>query len=139
MPTLFTRIINGEIPGRFVWRDDRVVAFMTIAPIKPGHVLVVPISELDHWIDAPDDLRNHIMNVAAQIGQAQMSAFHPARVGVIIAGLEVPHLHVHVIPIDTERDLNFANANGSATDGELEEAARKLRVALAGNPNMSAV
>lgn len=116
-----------------------MVGFLTIAPIKPGHALVVPIEEVDHWIDAPDDLRNHIMDVAAQIGQAQMSAFHPARVGVIIAGLEVPHLHVHVIPIDTERDLNFANADGTVTDEELEEAARKLRVALAGNPNVSAV
>lgn len=139
MTTLFTRIINGEIPGRFIWRDDRVVAFMTVAPITPGHALVVPIEEVDHWIDAPDDLRSHILAVAAQIGRAQMSAFHPARVGVIIAGLEVPHLHVHVIPIETEQDLNFANANGSATDEELEEATRKLRAALMGNPNVSAI
>jgi histidine triad (HIT) family protein len=133
MATLFTRIINGEIPGRFVWRDDRAVAFMTIAPIKPGHVLVVPIEEVDHWLDAPADLRNHLMDVAARIGTAQMEAFGPPRIGVIIAGLEVPHLHIHVIPMETERDLNFANADPSATEEALNKATSQLRKALVGN------
>ncbi len=135
MATLFTRIIEGEIPGRFVWRDDRAVAFMTIAPIKPGHVLVAPIEEIDHWLDAPAELRHHLMDVAAVIGTAQMTAFRPARIGVIIAGLEVPHLHIHVIPMETERDLNFANANPSATKEALDEATRLLRSALVGNPD----
>ena len=135
MATLFTRIIEGEIPGRFVWRDDRAVAFMTIAPIKPGHVLVAPIEEIDHWLDAPADLRHHLMDVAAVIGTAQMQAFRPARIGVIIAGLEVPHLHIHVVPMETERDLNFAHANPSATEEELDEATRLLRNALVGNPD----
>lgn len=138
MATLFTRIIEGEIPGRFVWRDDRAVAFMTIAPIKPGHVLVAPIEEVDHWLDAPADLRHHLMDVAAAIGRAQMTAFRPARIGVIIAGLEVPHLHIHVIPMETERDLNFANANPSATKEALDEATRLLRSALVGNPDAAA-
>lgn len=133
MATLFTRIIEGEIPGRFVWRDDRAVAFMTIAPIKPGHVLVAPIEEVDHWLDAPADLRHHLMDVAAAIGIAQMKAFRPARIGVIIAGLEVPHLHIHVIPMETEQDLNFANANASATEIELDDATNRLRAALSGD------
>ncbi len=135
MATLFTRIIEGEIPGRFVWRDDRAVAFMTIAPIKPGHVLVAPIEEVDHWLDAAADLRHHLMDVAAAIGTAQMEAFGPSRIGVIIAGLEVPHLHIHVIPMDAERDLNFANANSSATGEELDGATGRLRDALSGNPH----
>ena len=133
MATLFTRIIEGEIPGKFVWRGDRAVAFMTIAPIKPGHVLVAPIEEIDHWLDAPADLRNHLMDVAAAIGTAQMKAFQPKRIGVIIAGLEVPHLHVHVIPMETEQDLSFANADPSATAEALDEAMRELRLALVGN------
>ncbi len=132
MPTLFTRIINGEIPGKFIWRDDRAVAFMTIAPIQPGHALIVPVEEVDHWIDASPELRAYLLEVAARIGAAQMEVFRPARVGLIIAGMEVPHLHIHVIPIESERDFNFANADPSATDSELEEAAQKLRAALEG-------
>lgn len=132
MATLFTRIIEGDIPGRFVWRDTRAVAFMTIAPIKPGHVLVVPIEEVDHWLDASDELRHHLIDIAARIGTAQMEAFRPNRIGVIIAGLEVPHLHVHVIPMETEQDLNFANANPAATNAELEAATNQLRKALIG-------
>lgn len=133
MATLFTRIIEGDIPGRIVWRDTRAVAFMTIAPIKPGHVLVVPIEEVDHWLDASDELRHHLIDIAARIGTAQMEAFRPNRIGVIIAGLEVPHLHVHVIPMETEQDLNFANANPAATNAELEAATNQLRKALVGN------
>lgn len=132
MATLFTRIINGDIPGKFIYRDDQAVAFMTIAPIQPGHTLVVPVEEVDHWIDASPELRAHLMEVAARIGAAQMAAFSPARVGVIIAGMEVPHLHIHVIPMESEKDLSFANADPSATDEELEDAANKLRVALQG-------
>ncbi len=132
MATLFTRIINGDIPGKFIYRDDQAVAFMTIAPIQPGHTLVVPVEEVDHWIDASPELRAHLMEVAARIGVAQMAAFSPARVGVIIAGMEVPHLHIHVIPMESEKDLSFANADPSATDAELEDAANKLRVALQG-------
>ncbi len=130
MATLFTRIINGEIPGQFVWRDEQAVAFLTIAPLRPGHVLVVPIEAVDHWLDASDELRSHLMDVAARIGRAQMHAFSPNRVGVIIAGLEVPHLHVHVIPLESEQDLNFANADHTAKGADLDAAAIKLRAAL---------
>ena len=130
MATLFTRIINGEIPGRFVWRDEYVVAFLTIAPLRSGHVLVVPIEPIDHWLDATDELRSHLMQVAAKIGHAQMSTFSPKRIGVIIAGLEVPHLHVHVVPMESEQDLNFANADTDAKPADLDEAAVKLRQTL---------
>ena len=99
MPTLFTRIIDGEIPGRFVWRDSQCVVFLTIAPMRPGHALVVPRAEIDHWLDLDDVLAAHLTKVAQTVGRAQMTAFSPARVGLIIAGLEVPHTHLHVIPI----------------------------------------
>jgi histidine triad (HIT) family protein len=130
MPTLFTRIIDGEIPGRFVWRDDRCVVFLTIAPIRPGHALVVPIVEVDHWLDLDADLAGHLMVVAQTIGKAQVSAFGPERVGMIIAGLEVPHTHLHVIPIDSEADLDFAKADAGAEAEALDDAAERLRAAL---------
>ena len=130
MPTIFTRIIEGELPGKFVWRDDRCVAFLSIAPLRPGHALVVPIGEVDKWTDLEPALAAHLMVVAQRIAQAQQAAFSPARVGLIIAGLEVPHCHLHTVPIDHEADLHFANANTDAPDDELEQAAGKLRAAL---------
>ncbi len=130
MPTLFTRIIDGEIPGRFVWSDDRAVVFLTIAPIRPGHALVVPRVEVDHWIDLDPDLVAHLTQVAQVVGQAQVAAFSPARVGLIIAGLEVPHTHLHVIPIESEADLDFAKADHSPDPAALDNVAERLREAL---------
>lgn len=131
MPTLFTRIIEGEIPGRFVWRDDRVVAFLTIAPITPGHVLVVTVDEVGHWIDLEPQLLDHLMSVSQTIGRAVARAFTPAKVGVMIAGLEVPHVHVHVVPMMGEGDLNFAHADTSPSAEALDDAAERIRTALA--------
>lgn len=130
MATLFTRIIDGEIPGRFVWNDDRAVAFGTIAPINPGHVMVVPRAEVDHWVDLDDDLAAHLMVVARQIGRAQMAAYQPTRVALMIAGLEVPHCHLHLVPIDSEAELSFARADHNAPAGDLDAAASKIRTAL---------
>jgi histidine triad (HIT) family protein len=129
MPTLFSRIINGEIPGTFVWRDDQCVAFLSINPLAPGHVLVVPIEEHDHWIDAPPALNARLFAVAQIIGQAQERAFACERVGVIVAGYEIPHLHVHVIPTSSMSQLSFANA-GNATPAELEANAELIRIQL---------
>jgi histidine triad (HIT) family protein len=130
MPSLFTKIIEGEIPGTFVWRDDLCVAFMTIAPLRPGHTLVVPIEEIDHWIDLPDELRNHLFAVSGMIATAIQDAFQPTRVGLMIAGLEVPHAHIHLVPIDGLHDLDFANADESASRDDIEEAADMIRAAL---------
>ena len=130
MATLFTKIIEGEIPGRFVWRDSRAVAFLTIAPITSGHTLVVPVDEVDHWIDLSPDLAAHLTEVARTVGRAQMQAFSPERIGMIIAGLEVPHCHLHVLPIESESDLSFARADHSPDPGALDAAADALRAAL---------
>jgi histidine triad (HIT) family protein len=130
MATLFTKIIEGEIPGRFVWRDDRAVAFLTIAPITHGHTLVVPIEEVDHWVDLEPDLAAHLVEVSRRVGQAQMRAFSPRRIGLIVAGLEVPHCHLHVIPIDSEADLSFARADHSPDPARLDAAAEALRAEL---------
>lgn len=133
MATLFTKIIDGDIPGRFVWRDERAVAFLTIAPITTGHVLVVPIEEVDHWVDATPALVAHLFEVTHAIGSAQQRAFDPARVGVVIAGYEVPHAHIHVVPTNDMSQLNFANAAGSVDGFALEAAASSIRQALRAN------
>jgi histidine triad (HIT) family protein len=130
MPTIFTRIIEGELPGRFVWRDDVCVAFLSIAPLKPGHTLVVPRAEVDHWIDLDPDVNAHLMRVAQEIATAQQRAFSPARVGLMIAGLEVPHVHLHVVPIDSMTDLDFGNVDSDPDPVALDTAADALRAAL---------
>ncbi|CAN5489959.1 MAG: HIT family protein [Iamia sp.] len=130
MPTLFSRIIAGEIPGRFVWRDERCVAFLTIAPLAPGHVLVVPIDEVDHWIDLPEALLAHVMTVARTIARAQQEVFSPSKVGVIVAGEEVPHTHVHLVPFTRIDQLDFANAEVDPDPDALDDAAARLRDGL---------
>ena len=130
MTTVFTMIMNGDIAGTFVWRDDQCVAFMSINPIARGHALVVPIEEVDHWVDLDPDLSAHLFDVAARLGRAQQSAFSAERIGLIVAGFEVPHCHIHVIPTQTEADLSFSNAAASVDSGELEATAAQLRTAL---------
>jgi histidine triad (HIT) family protein len=130
MTTIFSRIIAGELPGRFVWRDERAVAFMSIAPLQPGHTLVVPVEEVDHWIDLDPDLATHLMAVSQTIGKAQQGAFSPLKVGLMLAGLEVPHTHLHVVPIRGVHDLDFANADHSADGDAIEEAAAAIRSQL---------
>lgn len=130
MPSLFTRIIRGEVPGRFVWRDERAVGFLTIAPLRPGHTLVVPIEEIDHWLDVPPDLMQHLTLVAQKIGQAVQRTFRPEKVGLMIAGLEVRHVHLHLVPIHSLGDLDFAKADAKAAPAALDAAAERLRAAL---------
>jgi histidine triad (HIT) family protein len=119
--TLFSRIIQGQIPGTFVYRDDFCVAFMTINPITTGHLLVVPIDEIDEWTDLPSELSSHLFKVAAQISEAQKIAFKCARIALIIAGYEIPHCHLHLIPSNSMADLNFENAITSSNRNDLEQ------------------
>jgi diadenosine tetraphosphate (Ap4A) HIT family hydrolase len=130
MPSPFSLIIAGELPARFVWQDDEVVAFLTIAPIRPGHTLVVPRAEVDHWQNIDPDLFARCTSVAQKIGQAQQRAFAAPRVGMIIAGLEVPHVHLHVIPLWQMADLDFARADHSPQPADMDDAAERLRAAL---------
>jgi histidine triad (HIT) family protein len=140
MATVFTRIIDGELPGRFVWRDPEVVAFLSINPLRRGHALVVPVAEVDHWLDLGPALATRCMTVAHAIGQAQQRAFAPARIGLIIAGFEVPHAHVHVFPVDSMDDFSFANAARSPDPADLDVAATAIRSELsaAGHPEVAA-
>lgn len=130
MATIFTKIIEGDIPGVFVWKDELSVGFLSINPMAFGHTLVVPRQEIDHWIEADPQLVRHLFDVTHIIGLAQQLAFRPQRIGVIIAGYEVPHLHVHVIPTQDMSELAFANAAPSVPRDELEDAAQRIRSAL---------
>ncbi len=130
MSTIFSRIIDGELPGRFVYRDDLCVAFLTIAPICEGHTLVVPRAEVDHWIDLDPETVAHLGRVAQLIGRAQRDAFGAERISLIIAGLEVPHTHLHVLPIRSEADIDFGRADSSVPGEVLDEVAQRLRDAL---------
>jgi diadenosine tetraphosphate (Ap4A) HIT family hydrolase len=131
MATVFTRIINGELPGRFVYTDELAVAFLSITPVTAGHTLVVPRAEIDQWTDAPEELLQHCLGVARRIGNAAKGAFGAPRAGLVIAGLEVPHLHVHVFPAWTMENFDFARAK-PASGTELDNAAERLRAALGG-------
>ena len=130
MPSIFSRIIAGELPGTFVWRDDRVVAFLSIAPMMPGHTLVVPRDEVDHWIDLDPELAAHLFEVAQQIGRAQELEWKPSRIGLLIVGEEVPHAHLHVVPINRPDELSFAKADHSPDPHSLEDTATRLRARL---------
>ncbi len=130
MASIFTRIINGELPGRFVWKDDLCVAFLSIHPLRPGHTLVIPREEVDHWLELDTELMNHLMDVAQQIGKGIHRGFKPVKVGMMIAGLEVPHVHIHLVPIETAHDLDFENQNLNATQDELEASAQTIRASL---------
>src|SRR5947208_3442533 len=131
MTSIFSKIINGELPGRFVYEDDEVVAFLTIEPMTQGHTLVVPREELDQWQNIESAAFARIMSVAQLIGKAVCRAFDAERAGVIIAGLEVPHLHVHVFPTRSLSDFGFANVDRNPSAESLDEAQAKIKVALA--------
>jgi diadenosine tetraphosphate (Ap4A) HIT family hydrolase len=131
MASVFTMIIDGKIPGRFVYEDDDVVAFLTIEPMTQGHTLVVPRAEIDNWQDVDSADFARVMAVAQLIGKAVCKAFDTERSGVIIAGLEVPHLHVHVFPARDLADFGFANVDHDPSAESLDEAQAKIKAALA--------
>ncbi|MCP3999147.1 MAG: HIT family protein [bacterium] len=130
MASVFTMIINGELPARFVWKDDLCVAFLSINPMAPGHTLVVPREEVDHWIDLDPDLVNHLMGVCQRIGKALDLGFRPSKVGLMVAGLEVPHAHIHVIPMEGMHDLDADRADLAPDPDALDAAADRVRAAL---------
>ena len=139
MLSVFTRIIEGELPGQFVWRDEHVVAFLSIAPVATGHVLVVPVEEVDHWVDLAPPLWTRVAAVSHVVGRALMDAFDAPRVGQMIAGFEVPHVHVHVVPARDIDDIGFAKADPSPDPAVLDDAALRIRAALRAHGHGDAV
>lgn len=130
MSTVFSKIMAGKWKGHFVYRDKRCAAFLSINPIRPGHTLVVPVAEVSHWLDlAPED-NAHLIKVAQLVGKAQKLILKPERIGLIIAGFEVPHTHLHVIPVDSQDQLSFHLAASSVEQQDLEDMAERLAGAI---------
>ncbi|HEX2647460.1 MAG TPA: HIT family protein [Candidatus Dormibacteraeota bacterium] len=127
MATIFTQIIEGRLPARFVWKDNECVVFLSNRPLRPGHSLVVPRREIDHWVDLDLPLLSHLVETAQAIGRAQMAGFKPERIGMVLAGLEVPHAHFHVVPIRGMQDLDFHNADPNPDPAVMDDAAETLR------------
>ena len=130
MASIFSRIIDGDIPSRMLWEDDDCVAFLDVRPLAHGHVLVVPRQETDQWTDLGPGLAGHMTEVGHAIGRAQMAVFSPERIGLVIAGFEVPHAHLHVVPLNTMADLDFGLANPNPDQQELDDQLAALRKAL---------
>lgn len=127
MSSVFSKIISGELPGRFVWKDPEVVAFLTIAPVAAGHTLVVPRREIDRWTDLEPELLTHLNEVAQAVGQAVLKGFDAVRAGYLIAGFEVPHTHIHVFPANDMSGFDLSLANPDAPAEESDAAAETIR------------
>ena len=130
MASIFTKIIHDELRGHFGWRDEVCVAFLTIAPLKPGHTLVVPRAEFDSWTDLEVDVMKHLSGVAHAIGRALDKTYQPEKVGLTILGLEVRHVHLHVSCIWKPTDLDFGNADANASPESVAKEAEIVRAAL---------
>ncbi len=132
MSSVFSKILNGELPGRFIYRDETAAAFLTIEPVAYGHTLVVPVAEVDRWTDLEPQVWTHLTQVAQWVGKAVVKAFDCSRAGMMIAGFDVPHTHIHVFPAEDMSGYNLSTAMGmNNTDPALmDEAAARLRSAL---------
>ncbi|KAA0021921.1 HIT family protein [Antrihabitans cavernicola] len=130
MASVFSAIIAGDIPGRFVWEDDDVVAFLTIAPVTQGHTLVVPRQEIDQWQDVDGAVFAKVTAVAQAIGRGVRKGWDAPRAGLLIAGIEVPHLHLHVFPAWEMNNFDISGADANPSAESLDQAAATLKGAL---------
>ena len=129
MATLFSKIVAGEIPAHKVAENDKFLAFLDIMPLKKGHVLVIPKAEVDYIFDVEDELLGEMMVFAKSVAKKIKLAFPCKKVGVAVVGLEVPHAHIHLIPMNTIDDMNFSNAKLTLSQEELAEIALLLQKA----------
>src|ERR1041385_9101597 len=127
MPSIFTRIINREIPGQIVAEDERFIAFLDIMPMVLGHTLVVPKKEVDYIYDLADQALADINVFAKKVAAAVRKSVPCKRIGVAVIGLEVPHAHIHLIPMNSADDLNFTRPKLKPTQEDLAAVAEKIR------------
>lgn len=125
-PSIFTKIVNGEIPAYKIAEDDRYLAFLDVFPTTKGHTLVIPKQQIDYLFDLDDELYLGLMAFAKKVAAAVEKAVPCKRIGVAVVGLEVPHAHVHLIPLNKMADMNFANKQKFSKE-EFEEVAEKIR------------
>lgn len=126
MATLFTKIINREIPAHIVAEDDRFIAFLDIMPLVSGHTLVVPKKEVDYIFDHDDKTLSEMMVFAKKVAIAIKKAIDCKRVGIAVIGLEVPHTHIHLVPMNTMDDINFTRPKLKPSQEELTATAKKI-------------
>jgi histidine triad (HIT) family protein len=129
MSSLFTRIIQGEIPCHKLYEDDDFIAFLDINPIRPGHALLVPKVEEDYIFDQSDDVLSKMLIVAKRVGIAIESVVSCERMGITVLGLEIPHTHLHLVPIDDGELINFSMAR-EGNMAELAKLSEKIRAQL---------
>ena len=127
MISIFTRIINGEIPCYKIAEDEKCFAFLDISPLAKGHTLVVPKIETDYIFDIADDEHKYLWNYAKYVAHAVKAAIPCKRIGIAVIGLEVPHAHIHLIPMNKVSDMNFANPKLKVADNEMLEIAERIR------------
>lgn len=130
MASIFTRIINREIPGHIIAEDDKFIAFLDVMPLVHGHVLVVPKQEVDYIFDLDDATLSGLHVFAKKVAKAIAKAVPCKRVGVAVIGLEVPHTHVHLVPMNSVGDINFAQPKLRPSQDELSAVAEKIRKEL---------
>ena len=126
--SIFTKIIKGEIPCYKIAEDDRFIAFLDVFPIKKGHTLVVPKAQIDYLFDLDDSLLSDLMLFAKKVAQKMERAISCERIGVAVIGLEVPHAHVHLVPLDTVGDIDFGQPKLQLSNEEMAEIADSIRV-----------
>lgn len=126
MASIFTKIINREIPGHIVAEDDNYIAFLDINPLVEGHVLVVPKQETDYIFDLEDDVLSGLHLFAKKVAKAIDKSIKCIRVGVAVIGLEVPHVHVHLVPLNSMDDINFTKGKLNPSEEELKAVAEKI-------------
>lgn len=126
MSSIFTRIINGEIPSYKIAENDKFYAFLDVFPLKPGHTLVVPKQETDKFFDLPDEQLAELLVFAKPIAKAIEQAFDCKRCGIAVIGLEVPHAHLHLVPINHADDLNFTRDKMKLTTEEMKSCQEKI-------------
>lgn len=127
MPSIFTKIINGDIPAHKIAEDSSFLAFLDINPLRKGHTLVIPKKEIDYIFDLPEDLLSEILVFSESVARKIEKTVPCARVGISVIGLEVPHAHVHLIPMDSVSDMNFARPKLSIPDEEMARIAESIR------------
>ena len=127
MASIFTKIINGEIPCWKVAEDDNYFAFLDINPLREGHTLVVPKHETDYIFDLDDEKLAGMILFSKKVASAIKEAMPCSRIGVAILGLEVPHAHIHLVPMDSMEDVNFRNPKMKFTPDQFRETAEKIR------------
>jgi histidine triad (HIT) family protein len=127
MATIFTKIINREIPAEIIAEDDKFIAFLDIMPLVKGHVLVVPKQEVDYIFNLDDETLSGLHIFAKKVAKAIDKTIKCTRVGVAVIGLEVPHVHIHLVPLRTMDDINFTRPKLKISKEELAEIAEKIR------------